>query len=62
MREIVSRQWRHKDGVARVEMDAAQHLQLTCSGCQVEEYQPNMAQALFKLRAHVGEDAEEIPD
>lgn len=53
-RQIVSKQMTHKGGVARIEMDSAQHFYLTCSGCRVEKYHAGMAPALAALSEHVG--------
>lgn len=52
MRQIVSNQLPHNGGIARVEMDQAEHLFVTCSGCRTEEYTAGMAPALAKLVAH----------
>ncbi|MFJ8628903.1 hypothetical protein ACIRD3_39480 [Kitasatospora sp. NPDC093550] len=55
-RDIVSNQYRHAGGVARVEMDAAGHYFVTCSGCRSETYAAGMAPALGTLvRDHPGE-------
>ncbi|MGK4586013.1 hypothetical protein [Kitasatospora sp. HPMI-4] len=56
MREIVSNQYRHNGGIARIEMDRAGHLFVTCSGCGTEVYAAGMAPALAKLvQNHPGE-------
>ncbi len=52
IREIVSKQFKHAGGFARVEMDRAEHYFVTCSGCQTEEYQAGLAPALAALVRH----------
>lgn len=52
-REIVSKQYRHNGGFARIEQDNGGHLHVHCSGCRTEEYAAGMAPALGKLVAHV---------
>lgn len=52
-REIVSKQYRHNGGFARVEQDPGGHLLVHCSGCRIEEYAAGMAPALGQLVAHV---------
>ncbi|MET7795670.1 hypothetical protein [Streptomyces decoyicus] len=52
-REIVSKQYQHKGGFARVEQDNGGHLLVHCSGCRIEDYAAGMAPALAKLVAHV---------
>jgi len=52
MREIVSEQFRHRGGFARVEMDQGEHFFVTCSGCQSEEYKAGLAPALAALVQH----------
>lgn len=53
-REIVSKQFKHKGGMARLEQDRAGHLYMHCSGCRVEKYHAGMAPALSALSEHVG--------
>jgi len=61
MREIVSSQFAHEGGLARVEQDQAGHLFVTCSGdgsgCK-EHFMGCLAPALAALVDHVGYDAE----
>ncbi|MFD7590696.1 hypothetical protein ACFV84_35260 [Kitasatospora sp. NPDC059811] len=49
MRDIVSNQFRHNGGIARIEQDSAGHLFVTCSGCRSEDYVAGMAPALGRL-------------
>lgn len=53
-REIVSKNFKHRGGFARVEKDRAGHLYMHCSGCKVETYHAGMAPALSDLSKHVG--------
>ncbi|WNI15720.1 hypothetical protein [Actinacidiphila sp. ITFR-21] len=48
-REIVSKQFQHNGGTARVEQDAGGHQHVTCSGCGTDDFAPGMAPALSKL-------------
>lgn len=52
-REIVSKQFKHNGGFARVEQDAAGHFFVHCSGCRTEQYAAGMAPALADLVSHV---------
>lgn len=57
-RQIVSNQYQHQGGDARVEMDSAEHLYVHCSGCCTERYYAGMAPALAALADHVGQTGE----
>lgn len=53
-REIVSKQYQHNGGTARVEQDAGGHHYVTCSGCGTDQFAPGMAPALAQLVAEHG--------
>ncbi|GHH58388.1 hypothetical protein [Streptomyces candidus] len=52
-RTIVSKERPHNGGIARVEMDRADHLFMHCTGCRTEEYRAGMAPALAALALHL---------
>lgn len=52
-REIVSKQFKHKGGFARVEQDRGGRLLVHCTGCRTEDFAAGMAPALAQLVAHV---------
>lgn len=55
-REIVSRVLTTTAGSeVWLEMDAAQHLTVRCTGCRLDEHSPGMAPGLFRIDEHAAE-------
>ena len=57
-RQIVSKQFQHNGGTARIEQDSGGHQYVTCSGCGTDDFAPGMAPALSKLVTEHGDQSD----